>query len=121
MHPLLKQIFCSKVKILLELPGSWLFSSRRTYYDLIVEPFVKNAGLVDDDVTFPNFYDLQGKLVFGPFNGHKIIFNGIFSRDGVDVLSSKERTTPDSIDVSNETRNDVVSAAWHYAPSTKIL
>ena len=35
------------------LRGSWLFNSRRTYYDLIIEPFVKNAGLVDDNGVFP--------------------------------------------------------------------
>jgi hypothetical protein len=103
------------------LNGSWLFNSRRTYYDLIVEPFVKNAGLIDDDVTFPNFYDLQGKIVLGPFNGSRFLLNGIFSRDGVDVVSSSERTNPDSIDVYNETRNDVLSAAWDYLPSKKFF
>jgi hypothetical protein len=99
--------------------GSWLLSSRRTYYDLIIEPFVKSAGLVDDNTSFPNFYDFQGKFVFGPFKGHKFLFNSIISRDGVDVVSGKERNTPDSIGVYNITRNDVFSAAWHYAPSEK--
>ena len=32
------------------IPGSWLINSRRTYYDLIIEPFVKNSGLVDENV-----------------------------------------------------------------------
>src|SRR3989337_1405370 len=45
------------------LRGSWLFNTRRTYYDLIIEPFVKSAGLVDDNASFPNFYDVQGKIV----------------------------------------------------------
>ncbi len=35
------------------LRGSWLFNTRRTYYDLIIEPFVKSAKLVDDNTTFP--------------------------------------------------------------------
>lgn len=101
------------------LRGSWLVNSRRTYYDLIIEPFVKSAGLVDENTTFPNFYDFQGKLVIGPYSGHKFLFNGIYSRDGVDVVSGKERNTPDSIDISNVTKNDILSFAWHYAPSTK--
>lgn len=103
------------------LKGSWLINSRRTYYDLIIEPFVKNAGLVDDNTSFPNFYDFQAKLVFGPFNGNKILLNGILSRDGVNVISGKDRNTPDSVGVFNITRNDVLAAAWHYAPNKKLL
>lgn len=103
------------------LKGSWLFNTRRTYYDLIIEPFVKSAGLVDENTSFPNFYDFQTKLVFGPFSGHKFLLNGIISRDGVDIVSGKDRNTPDSVDVYNITRNDIVSAAWHYAPSKKYL
>ena len=103
------------------LAGSWLFNSRRTYYDLIIEPFVKNAGLVDDNTTFPNFYDFQGKIVIGPYNGHKFLFNGILSRDAVNVVSAKNRETPDSVGVFNNTDNDLVSAAWHYAPNEKVL
>ena len=101
--------------------GSWLFNSRRTYYDLIIEPFVKSAGLVDDNTTFPNFYDFQTKLVFGPFNGSKILLNGIISRDGVNVVSGKERNTPDSVGVFNISRNDIFSAAWHFAPNNNYL
>ena len=101
--------------------GSWLFNSRRTYYDLIIEPFVKKAGLVDENTSFPNFYDFQTKVVFGPFSGSKFLLNGIISRDGVDVVSGQKRKTPDSIGVYNITRNDVVSAAWHYAPTKKYL
>lgn len=103
------------------LRGSWLFNSRRTYYDLIMEPFVKNAGLVDENTSFPSFYDIQGKVVIGPYDGHKILFNGILSRDAVDVVSAEERKTPDSIGVYNVTNNDLVSAAWHYAPNQKTL
>lgn len=103
------------------IKGSWLFNTRRTYYDLIIEPFVKSAGLVDDNTSFPNFYDFQTKLVFGPFKGHKFLLNGILSRDGVNVISGKERNTPDSVGVFNITRNDIVSAAWHYVPNKKFF
>ena len=103
------------------LNGSWLINSRRTYYDLIIEPFVKNAGLVDENVTFPNFYDFQTKIVIGPYKGHKFLFNGIYSRDGVDVLSADNRKTPDSVDVYNVTKNDVLGLSWHYAPNRNLL
>ena len=103
------------------LKGSWLFNSRRTYYDLIIEPFVKNAGLVDENTSFPNFYDFQAKVAIGPYNGNKFIFDGIISRDGVNVISGQNRKTPDSVGVFNVTRNDVASFAWHYAPNPNML
>jgi len=101
--------------------GSWLFNSRRTYYDLIIEPFVKSAKLVDDNTSFPNFYDIQGKIVIGPYNGHKFLFNGILSRDAVNVISGEDRSSPDSVGVFNITNNDLLSAAWHFAPNEKTL
>ncbi len=104
-----------------DIKGSWLFNSRRTYYDLIIEPFVKSAGLVDESTSFPNFYDIQGKLVFGPFDGHKFLINGIYSRDGVNVISGEDRKTPDSVGIFNITRNDIVSGAWHYVPNEKLF
>jgi len=103
------------------LRGSWLFNSRRTYYDLIIEPFVKSAKLVDDNTSFPNFYDFQGKVVIGPYNGHKFLFNGILSRDAVNVISGQDRSTPDSVGVYNITNNDLLSAAWHFAPNERTL
>lgn len=103
------------------LKGSWLFNSRRTYYDLIIEPFAKKAGLVDQSTTFPNFYDFQAKVVIGPYNGNKFIFNGINSHDGVDVVSGKDRRTADSVSLYNTTLNEVASIAWHYAPSSIFL
>jgi hypothetical protein len=103
------------------IPGSWLLNSRRTYYDLIIEPFVKNAGLVDDNTTFPNFYDVQAKIALGPFHGHKILLNGIYSRDGVDVVSPDNRKTADSVGVFNVTKNDIASLAWHFSPNSKLL
>ncbi|MBA4250527.1 MAG: hypothetical protein C0425_04405 [Chlorobiaceae bacterium] len=103
------------------IKGSWLINSRRTYYDLIIEPFVKRAGLVDENVSFPSFYDVQSKFVFGPFDGHRFLFNAIYSEDGVYVVSGENRETPDSISVDNITKNNVFSAAWHYASENNFL
>ncbi len=103
------------------LDGSWLLSSRRTYYDLVVEPFVKNAGLVEDNVSFPSFYDIQAKLSFRPHRGHKINLLGIFSEDGVNVVSGKNRRQPDSISVSNDITNNVAGLSWQYADRKKFI
>ncbi|HRI47180.1 MAG TPA: TonB-dependent receptor [Ignavibacteriaceae bacterium] len=101
----------------LGINGSWMLNSRRTYYDLILEPIVKNAGLVEENVSFPNFYDIQGKIVLGPFKGHKLIFTGINSEDGVNVVSSKNRKTPDSVSAQNLTKNNVLSFSHQFTPT----
>ncbi len=99
------------------LEGSYLFSARRTYYDLIVGPIAQRAGLVANDVAFPNFSDLQGKIVLGPFDRNTFTVNGLVSRDGVDIVSGANRTTPDSVDAFNETNHRVLGFAWHSFPT----
>ncbi|HCN37179.1 MAG: TonB-dependent receptor [Ignavibacteria bacterium] len=100
------------------IPGSWIVSSRRTYYDLIIGPFARKAGLITEDSSFPNFEDLQFKWAFGPFSKHKFFVNGIFSKDAVDIVPGKDRNSPDSVQVNDVTKNDVVSFSWQYFPST---
>lgn len=104
-----------------DLKGSWTINSRRTYYDLIIEPFIKKAGLVDENVSLPNFYDVQSKFVFGPFEGHKFILNAIYSQDGVDVVSGKQRKTADSISINNLTKNNVLGFGWHYSAKRRFF
>lgn len=105
----------------LNIPGSWIVSSRRTYYDLILGPFARKSKLITDDSSFPSFEDLQMKFAFGPFNKHKFILNGIFSRDGVAIIPGSERSNPDSVNVNDETINNVVSLGWHYIPSPNFI
>jgi hypothetical protein len=105
----------------LSIPGSWIVSSRRTYYDLILGPFARKSKLITDDSSFPSFEDLQMKFAFGPFNKHKFIVNGIFSRDGVAIIPGSERSNPDSTNVNDETINNVVSLSWHYIPSPNFI
>lgn len=105
----------------LKIPGSWIVSSRRTYYDLIVGPFAKKAGLITDDSSFPSFQDLQFKVAFGPFKKNKFIINGIFSRDGVDIISGDERKNADSLNVNDITHNNVLSLSWHYIPNQNFI
>lgn len=101
--------------------GSYVLSGRRTYYDLILGPIARNSGLVSGDVAFPNFGDVQYKFVLEPSRGHKVIATGVFSRDGVELVSGSKRETPDSINIMDDTRNDVVGFAWHYMPTPSFL
>ena len=104
-----------------KIPGSWIVSTRRTYYDLILGPFAKSAGLITDDSSFPSFSDLQFKLAVGPFEKHKFFLNGIFSKDGVDIISGKDREDPDSVNVDDVTINNVLSLSWHYIPNQNFI
>jgi len=103
------------------IPGSFIVSSRRTYYDLILGPFAKSAGLITEDSQLPNFKDLQFKVSFGPFARHKFFINGIFSSDGVDVIPGPDRTQPDSVIAKDVTNNNVLSASWQYIPNSNFL
>lgn len=104
-----------------DIPGSWLVSTRRTYYDLIIGPFAKKAGLITEDSSFPSFRDLQFKLAFGPFSDSKLLVNGIFSEDGVDIVPGKDSEQPDSIAVEDVTTNNLLSLGWQYTPSDKFF
>jgi hypothetical protein len=97
--------------------GSFLLSARRTYYDLILGPLAKKTGLVQGDVAFPNFTDLQGKFVVEAGGGHRLVATMVFSHDGVDLVSGPDRKPPDSVHVLDNTHNNVVGLAWHYVPS----
>ncbi|HMS65102.1 MAG TPA: TonB-dependent receptor [Ignavibacteria bacterium] len=103
------------------IPGAWLVSSRRTYYDLIVGPFARRAKLITDDSSFPSFRDLQFKLVTGPFNKSSIILNGVFSNDGVDIIPGSGNESPDSIAVTDVTKNDMLALAWLYNPNKNFI
>mgnify|MGYP000901867658 CR=1 FL=1 len=104
-----------------KIPGSWIVSSRRTYYDLILGPFAKKSGLITDDSSLPNFKDLQFKFAFGPFSKSKFLINGIFSSDGVDVIPGSERTQPDSVIAKDVTNNNVLSASWVHLPNSNFV
>lgn len=103
------------------LNGSWIVSTRRSYYDLILAPFAKNAGLIDESASFPSFEDVQSKITINPFTNHKFSFNAIFSKDGVNIIPGSSKEMKDSVNVRDVTKNDVLSFAWHYAPSNKFL
>ncbi|MBZ0202791.1 MAG: TonB-dependent receptor [Ignavibacteria bacterium] len=104
-----------------KIPGSWIFSTRRSYYDLILGPFAKKSGLIDESASFPSFEDIQGKVTLGPFKNHKFILNGIYSKDGVNIIPGESKELEDSISVRDQSSNDVLGFAWHYAPNTKFL
>lgn len=63
--------------------GAWIFSSRRTYYDLIAARFT-------DVGTFPNFWDIQAKLDVRLSHRDKLQIEWVNSREGTNLVTSQE-------------------------------
>lgn len=105
----------------LPLNGSWIFSTRRTYYDLILGPIAEKTGLVSGDVAFPNFYDFQSKLTFQPFNKSKVDLFLIHSRDAMNIITGKNFNRPDSVAVNDLSYNNTFAFSWRYSPSKNFV
>jgi hypothetical protein len=101
--------------------GSYLFSARRTYYDLILGPVLKSAKLVEGDVALPNFRDLQGKIAIPLGGTHKLLFNLFTSRDGVELVSGAERDRPDSVSLTDVSNNTLFGVAWQFNPVKELI
>jgi hypothetical protein len=101
--------------------GSYLVSARRTYYDLILAPFLKKTKIVEGDVALPNFRDVQAKVVFPLDKYNKLLLTGITSRDGAQLTSGTDRKTPDSISFLDQSYNTLAGLTWQFTPSSSIV
>jgi hypothetical protein len=83
--------------------GSWLLTTRRTYYDLVAERFV--------DAQLPAFNDVQLKAAWEPKEGQKLSLTGVRSRE-----NGNGDFTGDVPDEKGDfllgVRNDLASAAF---------
>lgn len=96
--------------------GSYIVSGRRTYYDLIAGPIAKATGAVEGDVALPNFGDIQARITLKPASGHRLILNGITSRDNTEFQSGANRDRPDSINLVDRSNNEVLGFTWAWTP-----
>ncbi len=101
--------------------SSYLFSVRRTYYDLILGPVLKSLKLVQGDVALPNFRDLQGTVTIPIDEENKVLLTGVTSRDGVELISGAERDRPDSVNVFDKSFNSLLGATWQFNPSKNVI
>jgi len=103
--------------------GGWILSGRKSYYDLFSESFVQKIGIVND-VAFPKFEDLQGKLFLNPIKNHRVEFVGLYSRDTKDWLTRKELGEQESTSENplgdDKSENSLLGGNWTYSPSEKI-
>ncbi len=103
------------------LNGGWLLSARRTYYDLVLGPIARSMNLVDGDIAFPNFLDVQFKAVVAPWASHSFVVNALSSRDGTELVSSAQRDRIDSISINDQSFNTLIGATWRYTPSANLV
>ena len=83
--------------------GSWLLTTRRTYYDLVANSFAHT--------TLPSFLDFQGKLVLQPDAQDRISAFGLVSHERTNA-SFNSMHNSDAANFFNNVRNDVGGATW---------
>ena len=84
--------------------GSWLLTTRRTYYDLVAERFV--------DAQLPAFRDLQFKASWEPGPGRKLSVIGLRSREDADAFFEDEGSRGEFGDFVSSVHNDLLSATF---------
>lgn len=103
--------------------GSWLVSGRRSFYDLFARDFVRDLGIVND-IAFPNFKDVQAKVVLHPAPMHRLQLHALYGENVTDYLSRDEigRQGLDSegFEGTDRMENSVLGAAWTFTPSSRL-
>ncbi len=81
--------------------GTWLFSARRTYYDLVLSPLL--------DQNFPSFADLQLQTEWEFGAGYRLTLTGLRSVENADLDFDGDRPG-ESIAFGSDVNNDLASA-----------
>jgi hypothetical protein len=100
--------------------GSYLISVRRTYYDLVLEPFMRSAKLVSGDVVLPNFTDVHAK-VEAPIARVGTISANVFTARESYRLISGANIDHGGIGKTDASSNTLVGLAWRVVPSSKVV
>lgn len=86
--------------------GTWLFSARRTYYDLILDRFLENQQL-------PAFTDLQMQTSWDFNPGHRLSVTSLRSVENADLDFRINRDRPgEQVDFGSDVRNDLASVRF---------
>jgi hypothetical protein len=83
--------------------GSWLVTGRRTYYDLIAEPFV--------NTDLPGFTDVQAKVVWSPRPGQRLTLFGLSSREKTDA-DFEDDADGERFRLQSGTHNDLAALSF---------
>jgi TonB dependent receptor/Carboxypeptidase regulatory-like domain/TonB-dependent Receptor Plug Domain len=83
--------------------GSWLVTGRRTYYDVIAEPFV--------DGNLPGFTDVQAKATWSPRPGQRLTFFGLSSRESTNAEIDGD-SDAEELRLQSSTHNDLAAVSF---------
>ncbi|MBN2414162.1 TonB-dependent receptor [candidate division KSB1 bacterium] len=91
--------------------GSWIFSARRSYFDLLANRFDK------DQTSYPHTFDVDTKLTYFLSKNLKLTFKTLFSREGTELGSL------DKEDIGLKENSDInlYTLSLDYFPTEKIL
>ncbi|MBA7624584.1 hypothetical protein ES703_31993 [subsurface metagenome] len=94
--------------------GSWLFSARRTYYDLLLNKLED----IPRGTVFPFFQDYQGKIAYDLSPTQKLRINFTNSTEGLELKDLEPEGEDDFISedslftIINKTDNNLFSVGW---------
>ncbi len=90
--------------------GSFIFSTRRTYYDLIVNRFAKSNA-----AAYPNFYEFSGKVQFVFSESNRLTLHLSRSGEGADLT----KEFADDVGVKERAVTKIASLNWRKLISDK--
>ncbi len=81
--------------------GSFLFSARKSYLDLIISDFGITA--------IPHYYNFQGKLTYELSDRHTLLWNTVYGSDKIEIRPDENEDDPEDDDNVNSSSNLLVS------------
>ena len=125
---------------ILGIKGSWMVAGRRTYFDQLINPLLKNTndgtdeeGLGDkgsgsnvsregDDPQFPYyFYDYQIKVIMDLNQDHRFTYSRFYGDDVLDFSFTESIETYDIIEDYSENYESTFAINWPWGNHTNSL
>jgi hypothetical protein len=84
--------------------GSYILSARKSFLDLIIA----QTGLT----AVPKYYSLQGKIVYDINSRHKLIMNGIYGNDKIEIVDDKSGYARGAENVRSLSHQYALGTSW---------
>ena len=81
--------------------GSFLFSARKSYLDLIITDY----GLT----AVPKYYNLQSKMTYGIGNNHTLLWNTVYGVDSIRIKPGKDESDSGDDDNADQSSDLIIS------------
>ena len=112
------------------ISGGWIVGMRRTHFDLFAESFAQGVG-VFNEVAFPDFEDVQAKVILRPLAGHVLQFTAMLNLDKTNFNFQDEagqqdtaNAAPDSSAVASAGEdtadNELLAASWSFSAGSRL-